>query len=422
MNEQHTRVSLLLSGGFHEEALEALQELRVSQNPDDRYFAADAYLSLGFIEEAHALINELHNAFPLDEETALLYAEVLIEMQQEEEAIEVLNSISPESPFYVQSLLVIADVYQVLGLEEVVESKLQEADQLAPNEPAVTFACAEWAMYKGDYGKALQKYKSIYNVLGEAQQLTVAGRIALCHEMCFQYEEACDAYAAIDPEDLTNNQRYHYAHVLLQLERPGNAKQLLEQIIADDDRHAEAFALLGRLYEDEAKYDEAEEYIGKAYALQDTNGELPFLLARLAYRRQDLVTCAAFLKEALELKPHHFESRLLLGRVYVEEGAYGDCIQLLEPLVDEGEDDPSVLWMLGFAFYQSEQLELALKYYQLAYTFYTDNAAFLEEFTDVLLQNGYREQAYTIVRMLLDVDPHHERANDWLMDLELDME
>ncbi len=50
---------------------------------------------------------------------------------------------SKDSPAYVRSLMVAADLYQTQELFEVSEQKLLEAMQLAPDEPAIQFALAE---------------------------------------------------------------------------------------------------------------------------------------------------------------------------------------------------------------------------------------------------------------------------------------
>ncbi len=48
-----------------------------------------------------------------------------------------------ESDYYPQSLLAIADLYQVIGIPEVSEAKLKEAAGLLPDEPLIQFALAE---------------------------------------------------------------------------------------------------------------------------------------------------------------------------------------------------------------------------------------------------------------------------------------
>lgn len=58
-------------------------------------------------------------------------------------AFEYLEKVDKQSDYYPQSLLAIADLYQVIGIPEVSEAKLKEAAGLLPDEPLIQFALAE---------------------------------------------------------------------------------------------------------------------------------------------------------------------------------------------------------------------------------------------------------------------------------------
>ncbi|MGL4523643.1 MAG: tetratricopeptide repeat protein [Bacilli bacterium] len=409
MREQYQEIVLNLESGFHEEAIDKLQVLAVSEDPDDQFFAASIYLNLGWIEEASELLRNLHEEFPDDEETTILYAEVLFETDERDEAIHLLNEFDEESPFYAHALLTVADFYQAEGLDEVAEQKLLLARDVAPENYGVRFALAEWYVYTGEFEMALSVYERLMDH-ADADVDNIYSRMALCFEMTFRYEDAATYYSKVEEHRLTMSMRYHYALTLVQLERVGEAKAQLEELLKKDENNVDALVLIGRLFEDEANLEEAKKYLEKAYRIFDGDATIPFLLARISYREQDLPVCTSYLKEALEKNAHHFESILLLARVYIEEEAYGSVIQLLEPLIEEGEDDPSVLWMLALSYWHNDEILLALKYYKLAYTFYTDNVYFLEEYAIALRNGGYRKEALQIIEQLLAHDPHHEEA------------
>ena len=59
-------------------------------------------------------------------------------------ALSYLAQVKPDSPAYLESLLVAADLYQTEEEFEVTEQKLQEAYRIAPDEPAVEFALGEF--------------------------------------------------------------------------------------------------------------------------------------------------------------------------------------------------------------------------------------------------------------------------------------
>jgi tetratricopeptide (TPR) repeat protein len=73
----------------------------------------------------------------------LSLAEIAMENDQIDEAFDYLDRISSESPFYPRALLISADLYQLIGIPEVSEAKLVEAQKLLPQESLIRFALAE---------------------------------------------------------------------------------------------------------------------------------------------------------------------------------------------------------------------------------------------------------------------------------------
>ncbi len=75
-------------------------------------------------------------------------------MDKEEEALELLIDIEEDDPYYVCACLLMADLYQMQGLDEVSERKLLKAYEKMPDEPLVQFALAELYFTSGQYQKA----------------------------------------------------------------------------------------------------------------------------------------------------------------------------------------------------------------------------------------------------------------------------
>jgi thioredoxin-like negative regulator of GroEL len=124
---------------YSKKMIDALEEENIAQaqlyfaealQQDDADTLADlgeTLLTLGFLEEAKQIFEQLTTQFPEAEGLNLPLAEIAIENNEIDEAFMYLEKISPTSDSYVQSLLVTADLYQVLGIPEVSEAKLKRS-------------------------------------------------------------------------------------------------------------------------------------------------------------------------------------------------------------------------------------------------------------------------------------------------------
>ena len=84
--------------------------------------------SIGFYPQAKEVYEQIAETYP---EVYLSLATILAEEGQTEEAFAYLEEIGPESNWYVASLLVKADLYQLEGLADVAREKLVEAASLS---------------------------------------------------------------------------------------------------------------------------------------------------------------------------------------------------------------------------------------------------------------------------------------------------
>ena len=74
-----------------------------------------------------------------------------MELGNEDEALDLLLEIEETSPEYPQALLVLADYYQMQGLFEVAEKRINEALAILPDEPLLHFAKAELLFETGRF-------------------------------------------------------------------------------------------------------------------------------------------------------------------------------------------------------------------------------------------------------------------------------
>lgn len=96
--------------------------------------------------------------YPEEDDIRVNLADIAIDEDKNDEALDYLNQVSEDSEAFVRALMVAADLYQTQELFEVSEQKLLQAQTLAPEEPAIIFALAELYFTMREFTKAIPLY------------------------------------------------------------------------------------------------------------------------------------------------------------------------------------------------------------------------------------------------------------------------
>ncbi|MCX8045945.1 MAG: tetratricopeptide repeat protein, partial [Anoxybacillus gonensis] len=199
----------LVEQGDVERALALVEQVKQNGSDEERYMLADHLFSWGFLEEAEALVHLLLARYPDERELQLFLAEIYTEMDKEEEALELLIDIEEDDPYYVCACLLMADLYQMQGLDEVSERKLLKAYEKMPDEPLVQFALAELYFTSGQYQKSLPYYEKVMKQVKTMAGTVIAQRMAEAYSLLGEFEQAMFYY------EQALNERFD-AHTLFQ--------------------------------------------------------------------------------------------------------------------------------------------------------------------------------------------------------------
>ena len=202
----------------NEDLVQAQIELNEAIKTDDSETLielGEVLLSIGFLEEATSVYETLIKRLP-EEAAAFLIplAEIAIENNEIEEAFEQLEKIDKDNPYYPQSLLVTADLYQILGIPEVSEAKLQEAKTLLPDEPMIDFAFAELYFSNQQYGEAHGYYQALLDAkIPEVLGISMIERIGTLLSMQGRFEAAIPYLESAIQEKETPDSLFQLAFV-----------------------------------------------------------------------------------------------------------------------------------------------------------------------------------------------------------------
>ncbi len=399
-----------LEVGEFEKAHKQISEVLSSENESDLFSFGEELMQLGFLDEAKELFQELHRRFPEEGIILINLAEILIEQGKEEEAILLLEKIDQHDETFVTSLLLLADCYETFDMPEVSEAKLVLANQLAPGEPIIQFALGEIFFLHGNYAAAFSEYQKIQ--IPEIDGTSVAGRIAEVLSAVGRFEDSLDYFKQAGRSNHDANFLFQYGLAAYHANEPEMAERKFAQVTQHDGDYVAAYYYLAKLAEQESKLDSAMAHLQKAIAIDQTNKEIFHLQATLFLKMQQVNLAIEALEAAIKLDPSYLEATLVLAKLHVQLEDYDAAKALIDAAKAENDDDPQFDWILASVYVGQEMYDMALKHFQEAYPFYTDNTEFLEEFGQFLLEEGDITRARHIFTRLSEQDPTNESYAD----------
>jgi len=148
--ERIEKIIDMLENGQHKNAIDEYNEVLKAGSAEEKFLLGEELFRFGFLEEAGILFETLLKDYPDEGELLVLLAEISMEAGDEEKAMLTLERISESDPAFAQSLLLLADLYQMQGLYEVSERKLLEAKKVLPEEVIIDFALGELYSEQGE--------------------------------------------------------------------------------------------------------------------------------------------------------------------------------------------------------------------------------------------------------------------------------
>ncbi|KIL48925.1 hypothetical protein KP77_21360 [Jeotgalibacillus alimentarius] len=412
MNQLQTLIEHLHAGSL-EEAMKIYSDLKRTGSDDEKYEAAEALYSLGFLEQSIDLYEDLLELYPEETELVMLKAEAHAELDQIEEAMLLLEQINSSNEFYSRAMLLSADLYHMQGLHEVSEQKLLQAYEHEKNEETIQFALAEFYIQQGRFLEAIRFYKMLSEE--EIVGVLISKRLGECYSAGGSFEEALPYY-----EDALHHERdaetlFQYGFTAYQSGHYITAAEVLEELIELDPDYHSAYKLLAAAYEHEEDLENAIEAAVKGLKSDPFNKELFHTAGKLSLKTGDEQKAEDFLRQAIAIDPDYLEAALVLNKVLLRQEKADECLEVIITVQESGEDDPQFLWDAAKAYELKEEYSKASEEYKKAYVVYNDHSDFLTDFGSFLLEEGRHREALTIYQKLLEKDPANE---EWQMNVD----
>ncbi|MGE7112242.1 tetratricopeptide repeat protein [Lysinibacillus sp. NPDC047702] len=397
-----------------------LESFLIKELPEEIYALAEVFMQYGYMKEADRVLEHLQFLFPDEAQLKIDRANVLMELGDEDEALDLLLEIEETSPEYPQALLVLADYYQMQGLFEVAEKRINEALAILPDEPLLHFAKAELLFETGRFLEAARLYEELNAQQGEFAGVSLLERLAEVYRAGAAYETALEYYLAALEDEVKPDILFGAAYSAFQSQKYEMAIKQLEELKELDPDYFSAYLLLAESYAMTDDNKKAYSAILEGLKRDEYDKSLYLFAGKMALKNGLQAEAEQYLREAIALDPEYMEAVLVLISLLAQQERFEDVIELFETL-QQNDFEWSALYPFAAEAYENLELyDRAYEFYSLAYNDFKEDATFLEKYVYFLLEEGKRSEAKEVLGQLIAIQPGEPEWQEKLESLEFE--
>ena len=354
--------------------------------------------SIGFFLQAKRIYNKLAPLYP---QVNLNLAAIASEDGDLEEAFGYLEEIRSNDPWYVNALLIKADLYQMEGLTDVAREKLVEASQLS-DDPIITFGMAEIDFELGNFTQAIKEYASLDNrTIYEQTGISTYQRIGVSYASLGKFEAAIEFLQKDIEIEYDESTVFELAVILYDQEDYQKANlyfKQLDTLSPDFEGYEYIYALsLHADHQAEAALLMAQQGLNK----NPFDSQLALLASQVSYELHNIEKAESYLLDAWDNADDLEEIALRLTNLYLEQERYEDILAL----EDQDWDNVLTRWNIARSYQALEDIEKAQELYGELHRDLRDNPEFLEEYIYLLRECGELERAKQEAQHYLSLVP-----------------
>ena len=384
--------------------------LALRHDDDDTLFSlAEELYSLGFLNQSRRIYEKLLKKYPDEDELRTNLADIAIDEDKNDEALDYLNQVKPGSEAYVQALMVAADLYQTQELFEVSEQKLLTARKLAPDEPVITFALAELYFTMREFRKAIPLYLELITAgTTTLSRVNLVERLGVAYANAGRFEQAIGYLKQIHPGDMTADVKFETAFTYLQLKDRLAAIHLFEELKDSDPNYTSLYPYLGQALEAENRLPEALTALQEGLGVDQYNEKLWLQAAHVATKLDDEDLAEKYLKQGHDLDADDLSAVIQLSNLYVKQERWDENVALIQPYVKDEGADPQLYWNLAVTAQHQENYAQARQAYDAAAPFFMDQPDFLKPAIYFYREEGARDQVLKLLKAYVQLVPDDE--------------
>lgn len=371
----------------------------LENDSSDLLYELATYLEgIGFYPQAKEIYLKIVEDFP---EVHLNLAAIASEDGQIEEAFTYLEEIQADSDWYVSSLALKADLYQLEGLTDVARDKLLEALTYS-EDSLLILGLAELDSELENYQAAIQAYAQLDNrSIYEQTGISTYQRIGFAYAQLGKFETATEFLEKaleLEYDDLT---AFELANLYFDQEEYQKATLYFKQLdTISPDFEGYEYGYSQALHK-EHQVQEALRIAKQGLEKNPFETRLLLAASQFSYELHDASGAENYLLAAKEDAEDTEEILLRLATIYLEQERYEDILDL------QSEEPENLLtkWMIARSYQEMDDLDTAYEHYQELTGDLKDNPEFLEHYIYLLRELGHFEEAKVHAHTYLKLVP-----------------
>ncbi|HEV4285782.1 TPA: tetratricopeptide repeat protein [Streptococcus pneumoniae] len=371
----------------------------LENDSSDLLYELATYLEgIGFYPQAKEIYLKIVEDFP---EVHLNLAAIASEDGQIEEAFTYLEEIQADSDWYVSSLVLKADLYQLEGLTDVAREKLLEALTYS-EDSLLILGLAELDSELENYQAAIQAYAQLDNrSIYEQTGISTYQRIGFAYAQLGKFETATEFLEKaleLEYDDLT---AFELASLYFDQEEYQKATLYFKQLdTISPDFEGYEYGYSQALHK-EHQVQEALRIAKQGLEKNPFETRLLLAASQFSYELHDASGAENYLLTAKEDAEDTEEILLRLATIYLEQERYEDILDL------QSEEPENLLtkWMIARSYQEMDDLYTAYEHYQELTGDLKDNPEFLEHYIYLLRELGHFEEAKVHAHTYLKLVP-----------------
>lgn len=371
----------------------------LENDSSDLLYELATYLEgIGFYPQAKEIYLKIVEDFP---EVHLNLAAIASEDGQIEEAFTYLEEIQADSDWYVSSLALKADLYQLEGLTDVAREKLLEALTYS-EDSLLILGLAELDSELENYQAAIQVYAQLDNrSIYEQTGISTYQRIGFAYAQLGKFETATEFLEKaleLEYDDLT---AFELANLYFDQEEYQKATLYFKQLdTISPDFEGYEYGYSQALHK-EHQVQEALRIAKQGLEKNPFETRLLLAASQFSYELHDASGAENYLLAAKEDAEDTEEILLRLAAIYLEQERYEDILDL------QSEEPENLLtkWMIARSYQEMDDLDTAYEHYQELTGDLKDNPEFLEHYIYLLRELGHFEEAKVHAHTYLKLVP-----------------
>ncbi|CIR01382.1 TPA: tetratricopeptide repeat protein [Streptococcus pneumoniae] len=371
----------------------------LENDSSDLLYELATYLEgIGFYPQAKEIYLKIVEDFP---EVHLNLAAIASEDGQIEEAFTYLEEIQADSDWYVSSLVLKADLYQLEGLTDVAREKLLEALTYS-EDSLLILGLAELDNELENYQAAIQAYAQLDNrSIYEQTGISTYQRIGFAYAQLGKFETATEFLEKaleLEYDDLT---AFELASLYFDQEEYQKATLYFKQLdTISPDFEGYEYGYSQALHK-EHQVQEALRIAKQGLEKNPFETRLLLAASQFSYELHDASGAENYLLTAKEDAEDTEEILLRLATIYLEQERYENILDL------QSEEPENLLtkWMIARSYQEMDDLDTAYEHYQELTGDLKDNPEFLEHYIYLLRELGHFEEAKVHAHTYLKLVP-----------------